>query len=147
MEKSRFVVSMPKGLKLRYLEQNMPAKANVTTQEDRMVYTWEVNNLKAIEAEPYAAELSRLLPCVYTGPTEFAVDDYRGNLSSWADLGRFYGELNKERYTLPAQTVVMLKEKVKPLKTTPEKIRFIYEYLQGSTRYVSIQLGIGGGSR
>jgi hypothetical protein len=144
VEKSRFVVSMPNGLKLRYLEQNMPAKATVTTQEERMVYTWEVNNLKAIEAEPYAAELSRLLPCVYTGPTEFAVDDYRGNLSSWADLGKFYGELNKERYTLPAQTVSMLKEKVKPLKTTPEKIRFIYEYLQGSTRYVSIQLGIGG---
>lgn len=144
VERSNFTVLMPQGLELRYYEQNLPVKAEVLKQEGRVSYKWEVKNLKAVEEEPYAPELSELLPCVYSGPTDFIVDDYQGNLSTWADLGKFYGQLNKDRYELPAQVVDVVKEKIKGANSEREKVQKLYTYLQENTRYVSIQLGIGG---
>lgn len=144
VEQSSLTVTMPQGLKLRYLEQNMPSKATITEEGGQTKYNWAVKNMKAVEEEPYAPPLSKILPCVYTGPTEFMVEGYRGNLSTWADFGTFYRELNKDRYNLPPQTVNKVKELVKGVENPQEKVQKLYTYLQGHTRYVSIQLGLGG---
>jgi len=62
---------------------------------------------------------------------------------SWEEMGKFQWALNSGRDQLPEE----LKTKVHQLtdgKSTAEKISILYEYLQKTTRYVSIQLGVGG---
>lgn len=144
VEKSSFTVSMPNGVQLRYKEQNMPTKVVLGQEGDKFLYSWEVSNLKAIEREPYSPSLSEILPTVYTAPTLFKVDDYEGNIQSWSDLAKFYGNLNKDREKLPAELITKIKDLVKNESNETNKIRKVYEYLQANTRYVSIQLGIGG---
>ncbi len=144
VEKSSFAVSMPNGVQLRYKEQNMPNKAVQSRDNDNFVHTWAVSNLKAIEKEPYSPSLTETLPTVYTAPTQFRVDDYEGNIQSWSDLAKFYGNLNKDREKLPAELVTKIKNLVKNETDNTQKIKKIYAYLQANTRYVSIQLGIGG---
>lgn len=144
IEKSSFTVSMPQGLELRFKEQNLPSKAVISDEGAQKTYRWEVANLKAIEAEPNAPDLDLLLPSVFTGPTDFEVESYKGKLSSWDDLGRFYGQLNKDRYVLPPNFSITIKEQTKTATSNIQKIQKLYEYLQANTRYVSIQLGIGG---
>lgn len=144
VEQASFVVSMPNGVQLRYKEQNMPNKVAMSRDSDKFLYSWEISNLKAVEKEPYSPSLSEILPTVYTAPTLFKVDDYEGNIQSWADLAKFYGNLNKDREKLPAELITKIKDLVKNETDETKKIKKVYEYLQANTRYVSIQLGIGG---
>jgi hypothetical protein len=144
VEKSSFKVSLPDGVLLRYKEQNMPVKVVITTEDNRQNYSWTVNHIKAIEKEPNSPHYSGIMPTVYTAPTGFKIDDYSGTINSWNDIGEFYGALNANRDKLPAELVTKIKDLVKNEADVTNKVRKIYEYLQTNTRYVSIQLGIGG---
>ncbi|WP_247237425.1 DUF3857 domain-containing protein [Telluribacter sp. SYSU D00476] len=142
--RSSFVVSMPAGLALRYREQHMPQPAVQSDKDGRKLYRWEVANLRPFETEPYAPNVELSLPIVYTGPTDFEVEQYKGKLTSWKDVGTFYRELNRDRQALPPALVTAIQEQTKALASPVQKAQKIYEYLQANTRYVSIQLGIGG---
>jgi transglutaminase-like putative cysteine protease len=144
VEKSSFSVSLPSGLALRYKEQNMPAQAVITTEDGRNNYRWKVSNLKAIEKEPNSPHYAGIMPTVYTAPTGFKVDDYIGMVNSWNDIGQFYGALNADRDKLPAELTAKIKDLVKNEPDVAGKVKKVYDYLQANTRYVSIQLGIGG---
>ncbi|RFS14663.1 DUF3857 domain-containing protein [Emticicia sp. C21] len=144
VEKALLKVSLPDGLQFRYKEQNMPTKVVMTKEDDRLNYSWIVTNLKAIEKEPNSPHYSLIMPTVYTAPTDFKIDDYTGNINSWNDIGKFYGALNSNRDQLPAELSAKIKDLVKNETDVTNKVRKVYEYLQANTRYVSIQLGIGG---
>lgn len=142
--KSSFRVSMPKGIELRYKEQNVPGKVSITTEDNRVNYNWSVSNLKPVEREVNGPLYSEIMPRVFTAPTVFNVENYTGNIKSWNDLGLFYGALNANRDQIPAELSSKLQGLVKNETNVTNKIRKVYEYLQANTRYVSIQLGIGG---
>jgi len=65
-------------------------------------------------------------------------------MNSWNEFGQWIASLNKGRNVIPDATKQKVQELTAPLKTTEEKVKAVYEYLQGKTRYVSVQLGIGG---
>jgi Domain of Unknown Function with PDB structure (DUF3857)/Transglutaminase-like superfamily len=144
VEKSSLKISMPKGIILRYKEQNMPKKMSFSNENDMDVYNWKVENLKAIEKEPNSPPLSQTMPMVYTAPSEFMVEDYHGSLNSWQDFGKFNSSLSQNRDVLPQEVVQKIESLVKDEPNREKKIQKIYEYLQANTRYMSIQLGIGG---
>ena len=144
VEQASFEAIMPETIALRYKEQNMPTTAYIVKTGGRTSYRWEVKNLKAIEKEPYSPSLSETMPMVFTAPTAFKVEDYSGNINTWSDLASFYGNLNKDLTNIPIGLTSKIKELVKNEKTDEAKIKKAYEYLQANTRYVSIQLGIGG---
>jgi hypothetical protein len=72
------------------------------------------------------------------------MDDYKGNMATWQDFGKFVYSLKKGRDILTPET----KEKVHaisdPLPGKKEKIARLYEFMQHNTRYISVQFGIGG---
>jgi hypothetical protein len=55
-----------------------------------------------------------------------------------------YTDLIKNRQTLDPAVVSEMKSLVADLKTDKEKAKKIYEYMQHKTRYISVQIGIGG---
>lgn len=144
VEKSIFRVLSPLGMPLRYLEKNvpMPLKKEKTATHD--VYTWRAQNLAPVEREPFGPLFSELVPLVRTAPVAFEVEGYQGNMQSWKDYGLWVGKLNSGRDVLPEATSQKLQSMVAGAKTSEEKVRKVYDYLQANTRYVSIQLGIGG---
>ncbi|GAB2764351.1 hypothetical protein GCM10027275_01810 [Rhabdobacter roseus] len=144
VEKNTFRVSVPAGLELRYHEQNLPSPVAKGQAGGRSTYTWEVKDLRPVQTESYAPALDLLLPRVLTGPAEFEVEKYKGKLSTWKDVGTFYRELNQGRQALPPALVSTLQEQTRSLNSPVGKAQKLYEYLQANTRYVSIQLGIGG---
>jgi hypothetical protein len=81
---------------------------------------------------------------VITGPTDFQLGDYRGNMNTWQNYGKFFYAIKSGRDNLPdnvRQQVHKLTDSITDIK---KKVSVLYEYLQQNTRYISIQLGIGG---
>ncbi len=144
VEKATFEVQMPQGMKLRYVESNMQQPVKKGTNANYDTYTWQVQNLKPVDPEPYGPEFAELVPMVRTAPTDFEVEGYKGNMESWKSYGMWINQLNKGRDVLPEATKQKLAALTADAKTTEEKVRIVYDYLQNKTRYVSIQLGIGG---
>jgi len=65
-------------------------------------------------------------------------------MKSWQDLGKFIYTLKQGRDELPLNIKQKVHEIADGVTDPREKIRLLYEYMQKNTRYVSIQLGIGG---
>ncbi|OON67489.1 hypothetical protein B0919_18000 [Hymenobacter sp. CRA2] len=146
LEHATLRVITPPELPLRYLEARLPAGNTVSKSQQgtQQVHSWQLTNLPAVEREPYSPPLDEQLPAVYVAPTAFEVQGYRGTLSSWKEFGKWDYDLNQGRSELTPETTAKVAELVKGLSDPRQKAQKIYEHLQNSTRYVSIQLGIGG---
>jgi hypothetical protein len=106
--------------------------------------SWTFENVKPVKEEPLGPPEKDLLPQIMAAPSQFEYDGYVGTMTTWDEFGRWIATLNKGRNVLPEETKVKIRQMTEHLKTQEEKIAVIYEYLQSKTRYVSIQLGIGG---
>src|SRR5574342_1196313 len=65
-------------------------------------------------------------------------------MNSWQDFGKFIYALKQGRDELPPEIKQKVHELTDGIADTKEKINVLYGYMQKNTRYVSIQLGIGG---
>ena len=93
----------------------------------------------------YSPSFSSLFPKVMMGLEIFHLEDVDGKAKTWKEFGQWYSdEILSGTTSLPDGT----KEKMKVLigdETDPiKKAQLIYDYVQKKSRYVSIQVGIGG---
>ena len=146
VEQASFRVTMPAGMALRYQERQLPAGTAQAkrTQGSQEMYEWEVHNLAAREEEPDGPSVGELTPSVFTAPSEFEVQGHAGRLTSWADLSRWTYELNAGRADLPPALVAGMQALVQGETDERARIRKVYKFLQANTRYISVQLGLGG---
>lgn len=102
------------------------------------------HQLAAIKQESYALPLDRQLPMVLFAPAKFSYLGTQGDLTTWHDFGQWQYGLLEGRSDLPANLRQKVHELTDGLPSKHEKIARLYQYLYDNTRYVSIQLGIGG---
>src|SRR5436190_5010380 len=144
VEQSSYSLICSSNFKFHYKPFNYPGDPKVTEEKNDNVYKWEIKNLSPMADQFASPPWETRTTCVFFSPDKFEISGYSGEAGSWDNLGRFQYELNKGRDQLPPaikQTVHALTDQVVDPK---EKIRILYEYLQKNTRYISIQLGIGG---
>lgn len=115
-----------------------------TTDAKEKTYTWAVENLTSIKAEPYSESIENLTPILRTAPEEFIYDDIHGKISSIPEIIEWQKQLNKGRELIPQELKDKVKEITQNLVTPEEKVKALYDFLGNTTRYESIQLGIGG---
>ncbi len=144
VENSYLKVIVPEDLDIRYKEYNLANKVKRSIIDNNVVYEWQETNLPAFESEPYSPPLEELIPWIAFAPYRIEYNNYKGDYSTWKSLGDWQNYLNRDRDELSADTRQIIKELVADTRSDIEKVRRIYEYLQSKTRYVSIQLGIGG---
>ena len=146
VEQCTYMIKVPAGFQFRYKEYNdAPAVVKSKGADGSDLYTWKIDNRPAVKTtDPYPLPLIESAIMILAAPSDFEIQDYQGNFSSWEDLSKFYYTLNAGRDVLPAATQAEIKELVKNAKSDREKILLIYKWMQGRSRYVSIQLGIGG---
>lgn len=144
VEKSSYKALVARDVVFRYLEQNTSSKVAITSDRENNIYYWEARNLKAMESEPYSVSNQEIFPAMIAAPADFEIDGYQGNLSSWENFGVFISKLNTGRDILTDDSKNFLNGLVAATSNDLEKVRKIYEYMQGRVRYVSIQIGIGG---
>lgn len=146
VELSVYRILAPSGFKFRYKEYNgVPAVAKSKAPDGSDLYEWSKKDQPAQKSgDLYQLPSIERSPMVMAAPSDFEVQDYKGNFNSWEDFGKFYGALNAGRDVLPAPMAGEIKTLTKSARSEREKAELIYKWMQSKSRYVSIQLGIGG---
>ena len=144
VEKSFLHVSIPENMKLRYSVKNMENQVKPQTEKGTVSYSWSVTGLPALKEESFSPGLLSYTPRVYLAPTDFLVSDKPGNCESWKNLGLWVWTLTKGRNVFPPEKEDFIRKLVAGVSDDHSKAKILYEYMQSKSRYVSIQLGIGG---
>lgn len=144
VEESNFTFICPADYRFRYKALNYNKAPVEKTDNGKKSYYWQVKDLPAVVTEAYAPRWHELTTMLSLAPNEFEVEGYKGIMSTWKDFGKFLYELNKGKDVLPAHIKKQVKELTANAKSDHEKIKILYDFLQQNTRYISIQLGIGG---
>ncbi len=144
VQNSKFTIIAPADYTLRYKQSNYNAEPVITQKGDLKTYTWELKNIPAKKYEEDAPSFSELTPVVFFAPSKFEVQGYSGDMSTWEGYGKFMYQLLKGRDALPEDVKKKVHDLTDNLKDEKEKIFVLYDFLQKNTRYISIQLGIGG---
>jgi hypothetical protein len=143
VEKSSFTIQLPEQLNFKFLKSKT-ISTDSTLVDHKKIYKWACDNLMAIEYEPMSTGLSDITPWVIASPNEFEFDNSRGNVNTWKNLGSWIYQLSGDEQLLPESIKNTVRTLVANAKNDKEKIAILYTYLQSNTRYVSVQLGIGG---
>lgn len=142
VENATLTIEVPNSTPFRFIESGFAdGNTSGTLQEGKK---WEVNNLNAIDYEPLSPAYNQYTPEVRIAAVDFEMDDVRGNMETWQNFGNWINTLNSGRAVLPPETINEIKELTNNVESEREKAKLIYEYMQSKTRYVSIQVGIGG---
>jgi hypothetical protein len=146
LEGATLQVTTPTSLPLRYEEQLLPpgAASPPTVAGSQTTYRWQLPAHPAVEHEPLAPSLSTLLPAVRLAPATFEVQGYKGSLASWQSLGQWLYQLGQGRDQLPPALAAKMAQLLVEAPNPRDRARKVYEYVQSTTRYISVQLGIGG---
>ncbi len=122
---------------------NIPANDSLI-ENKHFKYTWRADSLPAFTWKSYSYDASDYTPMVLLAPGKFQMNGIVGDLSSWGSFGEWINLLNKDQNTFTEIEKEQIRGLVDPNDSKLEKTKKIYQFLQDNTRYVSIQLGIGG---
>jgi len=139
-----YSVTYPVELEPRYrlFKTDKPTIEKLSDGRNQM--KWKFENIVPQKFEKSSNDLEKLVPNIKISPDQFEFGGYFGKMNTWKNYGLWQFKLNEGRGALPEATQKKVKELTKDAKTNEEKARLLYEYMQNKTRYVSIQLGIGG---
>ena len=143
VQHASYQLTFPEALKPRYKTYNITASPKLEKDDNLTSLTWEFGNIKARKFEPHSDEL-KTIRRIEAAPSAFEFEGYAGTMETWDEFGKWIATLNKGRNNLPDETKKAIREIAAQHVSREEKVKALYEYMQNKTRYVSIQLGIGG---
>ncbi len=142
--KSHFSITFPDELGFKYKEKNFLG-LNILKTESKTNLSYTVENIEAISREDLAPSPSKLFPNVVFGVNKFSLEGVVGEATTWQEYGLWMeNKLLFDTKEISEESKQKLIAFVGDAKDPIEKAKKVYEYLQNKSRYVSIQLGIGG---
>ncbi len=130
-------------LGFRYKDYNFDT---ITLNKTETVNGLQLNceNIPAFKYEEYTPS-DKIIPMVYFAVNKFHLKGVNGEAADWKAFGLWYNNtLLADTDELSSETVSHIQSLVSEGKSIAEKAKIIYNYVQQKTRYISIQLGIGG---
>ncbi len=143
-EKATISITCDSDLGFKYNAYNFD-EGILNTEKNGNTLTLTVENLPAYRHEDYSPSLHKIFPNVLFGLTTFNLEGVEGEALNWDSFGTWmYNNLLTGTDELPKETIAKIQEMTASAVTPIEKAEIVYKYMQNKTRYISIQLGIGG---
>jgi hypothetical protein len=144
VEKSSYTVNYPPELGVQTKEKNFKDLAIENNSTEGQVH-YTAQKLFPIVYESSAPPLDELRPHLMITLNNLNADGVRGSYQNWDDFGDW---MRDQILVGKDQIDQATKDKILALtadaKTDIEKAKIVYKYVQGKTRYISVQVGIGG---
>ncbi len=106
---------------------------------------FSAKNLKVLRPEAYRPSFEVFAPKLKATLTEFELEGVPGTNHNWLDFGKWMNDkLIQGTQELPETLKSEIKALTAHAKSDIEKAKIVYQYMQNKTRYISVQVGIGG---
>ncbi|TDQ22735.1 DUF3857 domain-containing protein [Tenacibaculum caenipelagi] len=144
IEKNVYILNNPQNIPFRKKEKNFESFA-IKNSSTNSSLNYTLTNQQAIKEEYYTLSFEELTPNLAVSLNSFSLKRVKGDAHDWKEFGLWmYNSLIKGRNELSPATVTKVKSLVKDVNDPIEKAKIIYKYVQSKTRYISIQIDIGG---
>jgi len=145
IEKSVLNVNYPENLGFKKMEFNFFDFKIKKTIDTSTQLSYTATNILAQKYETYSPNVSKIFPEVLMGLEFFNLEGVDGNAKNWKEYGQWFTDkILKGTIELSSETQAKIKALVGNEKDPIKKAKLVYRYMQEKTRYVSIQVGIGG---
>jgi len=146
IEESVYKFNNPANIGFRKKENNLKDFNIVDLSSEKSLH-YVLKNEKAKSYEASSLAYFNIAPSVYVALNHFALKNVKGSADDWKEFGQWmYDKLIKGRDQLDESTKSKIRSLVKEAKTDKEKAKIVYDFVQEKTRYVGVQIGIGGWS-
>ena len=140
---SSIKINYASDVKFKYKEFNL--NSSVVKDEKLGSLTYSIQNIKGLRKEELVPSLQKIVPYVMFGLDKFEIEGVEGNAENWNSFGKWVNDkLLSDTEELSNETLIEVGNLIGGETDNLKKAKIIYEYMQNKTRYVSIQLGIGG---
>lgn len=140
LDKATYTLQLPKGTEFLKYSELLSYSEDKSGKRD--IYRWEVRDVPPVVNEYLMPEIK--LPLLLARPVEFIYGGVPGKQADWVEYGSWIYSLLEGTDILDEKDIQKAKDIVADCKDDYQKVRALYSYLREKTRYVSIQLGIGG---
>jgi transglutaminase-like putative cysteine protease len=145
LEKGVLNVNYPDNLGFKKLEFNFSNFQIKKTVDSPTQLSYTASNIPAQKEEDYSPSFTDVFPRVMMGLELFHLEGVDGNAKTWKEYGQWYlDKILNGTIELSDETKTKMKALVGDEKDPIKKAKLIYNYVQEKSRYVSIQVGIGG---
>lgn len=141
LESASYVLSVPPGTELMYKSNMEPMKESGAKSD---IYKWTSPHFSGYVYEHMMPSIFEQVPYLYVAPESFTYARTQGAQTDWQAAGLWLYGLQKEACTTPDALRTKVEQLISGVSDHRQKIKILYDYLRQTTRYVSIQLGIGG---
>ena len=142
LEKGSYTIQVPSGTAVKTVFSKVGDPVKKAEKVD--TYSWEVPVFEGYTDEMLMPSWREIVPYVFACPADFTYAGVSGSQGTWEDVGAWIHGLKQGTDDLPEAFKSQLKDMTASAGSDLEKVRILYDYLREHTRYVSIQLGIGG---
>jgi hypothetical protein len=133
------------GSGIRHIKANLDFTEGISVEESTERIVCKAKNLSAIKYEDYSPSLNAFAPHVRFALSEFTLEGVAGKAANWEEMGKWqYEELIKGRDEVSNKTKNEILALTSGVTDPLEKAKIVYRYVQENTRYISVQVGIGG---
>ncbi|WP_295333405.1 DUF3857 domain-containing protein [Flavobacterium sp.] len=145
VQKSGMTITCKPELKLKVKEINFSGHSFIEKTETTTSVSYTAKNVVARKREELSPSFTKVFPIVYFALENFSLENVEGKATNWAEFGKwYYQSLLADTEEIPAETQAKIKELVGAEKNPVTIAKLIYKFVQEKTRYVSVQVGIGG---
>lgn len=144
VENSSYSLKNSAGIPLRSKEKNLDS-LKVHRKNTALELNYRLENLPAYKEERLSPNFKSFSPQVLVALNRFSLMGVQGEAANWKEFGKWqYEHLLKDKTILSPEIVNQMQTLTADATDDIEKARRIYNYVQENTRYISVQLGIGG---
>lgn len=144
VQESSISIKYLPNLGFKFKERNF-TDDKIKRIESSQQISYQVDNYLAKKHEELSPSFIKNNPSVLFGLDFFNLEGHQGNAKNWNEFSSWiYNSLLKDTEALPEMTISKIKSLVGTEKDPIEKAKIVYKFVQEKTRYVSIQMGIGG---
>lgn len=144
VENSEYILENPQKIEVRVKEKNFKDYNIVNLSSEKNLY-YKLQNQKGIKPESNTISSRDFMPKLVIALNQFTLKKIKGIAANWKEFGKWENDyLLQGRDKLSEETIAKVKQLVKGIEDPILKAKIIYKYMQDRTRYISVQVGIGG---